>query len=76
MPRKQNVTNKQFQKFLVYVGCSLKRAHGDHFIYSRPDLLRPIIIPLDNPLPQFIIKNNIDLLGISWTEFFKIMEEL
>ncbi len=76
MPKKQGVTNKRFQKFLVYVGCSLVRVHGDHFVYARADLKRPIIIPLDNPLPQFIIKNNIDVLGISWAEFFKILEEL
>lgn len=76
MPKKQGVTNKRFQKFLVYAGCSLKRVSGDHFIYSRPDLSRPIIIPLDNPLPQFIVKNNLDILGISWAEFFKIMEEI
>ena len=76
MPKKQSITNKKFQKFLVYVGCSLKRSRGDHFVYTRPDLLRPIIIPLDNPLPQFIVKNNIALLGISWDEFFKILEEI
>ena len=76
MPKKQSVSNKQFQKFLIYVGCSLKRVRGDHFVYSREDLQRPIIIPLDNPLPQFIIKNNLDLLGISWEEFFRIIEEV
>ncbi len=76
MPKKQNITNKKFQKFLIYVGCSFIRVKGDHFVYSRSDLSRPIIIPLDNPLPQFIVKNNIDLLGISWEEFFKIMEEI
>jgi len=76
MPKKQNVTNRQFQKFLIYVGCVLKRIRGDHFVYTRPDLIRPIIVPIDNPLPQFIVKNNLDLLGISWKKFFKIMEEL
>jgi len=76
MPKKQNITNKQFQKFLIYVGCSLKRSRGDHFVYVRPDLIRPIIIPLDNPLPQFIVRNNLNLLGISWEEFFNIIERI
>lgn len=74
MPKKQNITNKQFQKFLIYVGCTLKRSVGDHFVYVRPGLIRPIIIPLDNPLPQFIVRNNLRLLGISWEEFFNILE--
>ena len=76
MPKKQNITNRQFQKFLVYVGCSLKRSKGDHFVYVRSDLIRPIIISLDNPLPQFIVRNNLKLLGISWEEFFNIIERI
>jgi len=76
MPKKQNITNKQFQKFLLFVGCSLKRSKGDHFVYTRSDLIRPIVIPNDNPLPQFIIRNNLKLLGISWDEFFSIIDNI
>jgi hypothetical protein len=76
MPKKQNVTNKQFHKFLIYVGCSLKRSHGDHFVYVRFGLIRPIIIPNDNPIPQFIIRNNLKLLGLTWEEFFSILKKL
>jgi predicted RNA binding protein YcfA (HicA-like mRNA interferase family) len=76
MPKKQNITNKQFQKFLIYIGCSLKRSHGDHFIYVRSRLNRPIVIPKDSPIPQFIIRNNLRILNITWEEFFHIMENL
>ena len=76
MPKKQNITNKQFQKFLIYVGCSLKRSQGYHFVYIRSGLIRPVIIPNDNPLPQFIVRNNLKLLGISWEEFFSIIERI
>jgi len=74
MPKKQNITYRQFQKFLVYVGCSLKRSHGDHFIYVRSGLTRPVVIPKDTPLPQFIIRNNLKILGITWEEFFTIID--
>ncbi len=76
MPKKQNISNKKFQKFLIHAGCVLKRSVGDHFIYTRPDLKRPIVIPLDNPLPQFIVQNNLRVLGMSWEEFFVIFETL
>jgi hypothetical protein len=76
MPKKQNITNKRFQKFLIYIGCNLKRSHGDHFIYVRGGLNRPIVIPKDNPLPQFIIRNNLKILNITWEEFFRIIEDL
>jgi hypothetical protein len=76
MPKKQSITNKQFQKFLVYIGCSLKRSHGDHFVYIRSGLNRPIVIPKDTPLPQFIIRNNLKILNITWEEFFNIVKDL
>lgn len=76
MPKKQTITNRQFQQFLIYVGCSLKRSKGDHFVYVRSGLIRPVIIPKDNPLPQFIIRNNLKLLGISWEEFFEIIKRM
>lgn len=76
MPKKQTVTNREFQKFLIYIGCSLKRSKGDHFVYVRSDLIRPVIVPADNPLPQFIVRNNLKLLGISWEEFFNILERM
>ena len=76
MPKKQNITNKQFQKFLLYIGCSLKRSRGDHFVYVRSGLIRPIILPNDNPVPQFIIKNNLRLLGLTWEDFFSILKKL
>ena len=57
------------------MGCTLKHSVGDHFVYVRPGLIRPII-PLDNPLPQFIVRNNLRLLAISWEEFFNIMNRI
>ena len=75
MPKKQNITNKQFQKFLIYIGCSFKRSHGDHFVYTRFGLNRPIVIPKDSPLPQFIVRNNLRILNITWEEFFNIIKK-
>ena len=76
MPKKQNITSKQFQKFLMHVGCILKRVDGDHFVYVRQDLKRPLIVPLDNPLPQFIVQNNLRVLGMSWEEFFAVFDSM
>ncbi len=76
MPKKQNISNKKFQKFLVSAGCTLKRTTGDHFIYIRAGLKRPLVVPLDNPVPQFIIQNNLRLLGVTWEEFFAKLERI
>lgn len=67
---------KKFDKFLRYIGCEFIRQRGDHRIYQRADLKRPIVIPADKGIPIFIIRNNLRLLGINSDEYLKILSEL
>ncbi len=67
---------KEFEKFLLLEGCVFKREKGDHRIYSREGLKRSIVVPRYNPLPVFIIMNNLSLLGISKKEYLRKIEEL
>lgn len=65
---------KSFEKFLFKIGCEFKREKGDHRIYYKKALKRPIVIPRDKGLPSFIILNNLRILGISKDEFLKIIK--
>ncbi|MDA2936491.1 type II toxin-antitoxin system HicA family toxin [Patescibacteria group bacterium AH-259-L05] len=76
MPRLTPIHWRKFDKFLLFVGCRFKRAKGDHRIYWRKDLKRPIVIPRDTELPIFIIRNNLRLLGISVEEYLKILKQI
>ncbi|TRZ53557.1 type II toxin-antitoxin system HicA family toxin [bacterium] len=76
MPKKNSVSWKRFEKFLLAVGCCFEREKGDHRIFSRSDIERPIVFPRDNPLPLFVIRNNLKLLNISWEEFLNILEKI
>jgi predicted RNA binding protein YcfA (HicA-like mRNA interferase family) len=67
---------KKFEKFLFKIGCEFKREKGDHRIYWKTGLNRPIVIPRDRILPPFIIMNNLRVLGISKDDFMKIISEL
>ena len=67
---------KKFERFLLFVGCSLVREKGDHRIYYREDLKRPVIIPKDSSLPVFVIRNNLRTLNILPEEYSKILEQL
>jgi predicted RNA binding protein YcfA (HicA-like mRNA interferase family) len=66
---------KDFERVLLKAGCHFERQVGDHRIYKRDNLKRPIVIPADNPLPVFIIRNNIRTLGLSREEYFKFLAE-
>ena len=67
---------KKFEKFLLFVGCRFVREKGDHRIYWRNGLLRPVVVPRDTNLPVFIIRNNLRVLSISPQEYLKILEDL
>ncbi|HBB65571.1 MAG TPA: hypothetical protein DCZ84_02990 [Candidatus Vogelbacteria bacterium] len=76
MPRIQSIHWKDFEKFLFNMGCEFKREKGDHRVYWRKGLKRPIIIPRDTSLPVFIILNNLKVLGISREKYLKTLESL
>jgi len=67
---------RKFEKFILFVGCRFRREKGDHRIYWRKDLIRPVVIPKDRELPVFIIRNNLRILGISVKEYLEIMGSL
>lgn len=75
MPHLTPVSWKKFEKFLLFVGCELKREKGDHRIYGRAGISRPLAIPRDSNLPIFIIRNNLRILQISPEEYLEILKK-
>ena len=67
---------KKFEKFLLFVGCCFKREKGDHRIYWREGLKRPVVIPRDGELPIFIIRNNLRILNIKPEEYLEILKRI
>jgi predicted RNA binding protein YcfA (HicA-like mRNA interferase family) len=70
------IKTKKFEKFLEYVGCQFKRQKGDHLIYDRVGLQRPIVVPDDREVPVFIIRNNLRTLGMEPQEFLEILKKV
>jgi len=73
MPRLSPIHWKKFEKFVLFVGCKFEREKGDHRIYWRDDLKRPIVFPRDSKLPVFIVKNNLRILNIGVKEYLEIL---
>ncbi|MDQ7815000.1 MAG: type II toxin-antitoxin system HicA family toxin [Patescibacteria group bacterium] len=67
---------KKFEKFLLHIGCEFKREKGDHRIYSKFGLKRPVVIPRDTQLPIFIIRNNLRILGFDVEDYLRVLEDL
>ena len=75
MPRIQSIHWKEFEKFLLFIGCEFKREKGDHRIYWKKGLKRPIVLPRDTALPAFIILNNLRVLNVSRDKYLKIIKK-
>lgn len=76
MPRLTPISWKKFEKFLLYAGCRYSRRKGDHRIYDREGLKRPVVIPEEKILPVFIIRNNLRVLNISVKEYLEILKNI
>ncbi|HEY91434.1 MAG TPA: addiction module toxin, HicA family [Dehalococcoidia bacterium] len=66
---------KRFECVLLKSGCWFDREEGDHRIYKRDSLKRPLVIPRASDLPVFIIRNNLKTLGISRDEYLTLLQD-
>lgn len=55
-------------------GFTLARTSGDHLIYTKIGVKRPIVIPAYRAVPVFIIKNLIRTSGMSRERYFGLLE--
>lgn len=56
-------------------GFTCVREEGDHRVYTKPGIQRPIIIPRYRAVPVFIILNNLRTAGLSRAEYFSLLEK-
>jgi len=61
---------KVFEK----AGFKRVRTEGDHFVYTKQGVLRPVVIPDWKAVPVFIIKNNLRTAGLTREEYFALLD--
>jgi predicted RNA binding protein YcfA (HicA-like mRNA interferase family) len=76
MPRIIPLPASRLRKVFEKAGFKCVRIEGDHFVYVKPGISRPIVIPDWNEVPVFIIKNNLRTSGINREEYFALLNEV
>ena len=67
-----NVSVADWKEFLRYCGLNLLRINGDHDIWSKDGLLRPVVFQSRiTPVPEFVILNNLRTMKVTR----KVLEE-
>ena len=76
MPKLPAVSAKKFCKFLEVCGCRFDGIEGDHYVYRKEGLMRPIVVPAWKELPMFIVLGNLRTLGVSRDEFIRRLKKI
>jgi predicted RNA binding protein YcfA (HicA-like mRNA interferase family) len=76
MSRIAPVPYRTLVRVLEHEGFTLTRQRGDHMIFSRAGILRPVVVPRYDPLPVFIIKNILRTAQISRERYFELLAKI
>lgn len=52
----------------------LSRSHGDHLVYTKMGVKRPIIIPAYKDVPVFVIKNLLHTANMTRERYFELLD--
>ena len=65
---------KKLARVFERSGFVLDRKEGDHLVYVKKGVQRPVVIPAYKQVPVFIIKNNLRSAHISREEYFQLLK--
>ena len=76
MTRITPVQYRKIVRVLELEGFVLARQRGDHMVFVKTGIERPVVVPRYDPLPVFIIKNVLRTARISRERYFELLEVL
>jgi predicted RNA binding protein YcfA (HicA-like mRNA interferase family) len=63
MPKLSPVSHETLRRIFEADGFRCVRTEGDHMVFTKPGVLRPVVIPKYSAVPILIIKNNLRTRG-------------
>lgn len=73
MPKLRPVSYKQLVKVFEADGFRCVRTEGDHLVFTKLGVIRPVVIPKYAAVPVFIIKNNLRTAGVSRERYLQLL---
>jgi len=67
---------RRLVRVLEVEGFTFVRERGDHMIFTKTGILRPIVLPRYDALPVFIIKNILRTAQISRERYLELINRL
>jgi predicted RNA binding protein YcfA (HicA-like mRNA interferase family) len=76
MPKIVPIPANRLRKLFEKAGFKCVRSEGDHFVYTKQGISRPVVIPDWPEVPVFIIKNNLRTANMSRDEYFELLDKI
>lgn len=74
--RLNNISLREFRSYLEFHGLKKIRTKGGHEIWSRNDLLRPVILQTHiDPVPIFIVKNSLRTMRLTTKDLREFLSD-
>ncbi len=71
----KNIPLKTFRDFLSYMGLKAIRTEGGHEVWSRKDLLRPVVVQTHiDPVPEFVVKNALRTINATKEDYIEFLK--
>ncbi len=74
-PRITPVHWKILEKIFLLDGFVYKRTKGDHRVYEKAGVIRPIVIPTYDEVDDDIIHSNMRTAGMSRERYFQLLKQ-
>lgn len=75
MKKLSNITLDEFRAFMKAQGLTMQRTNGGHEMWAREGMARPVVFQTHiDPLPEFVVKNNLTAMGVTRKEFLDFFE--
>ena len=72
-----NVTIAEFRAIMVLLGLAKVRTKGGHEAWMKAGMTRPANVQTHvDPVPEYVLRNNLRVIGISRDEFLALLENL
>mgnify|MGYP001574021332 CR=1 FL=1 len=76
MPKISPIHYRKLAKIFEKEGFIYLRTEGDHMIYTKKGIVRPVVIPKYREIPEFIVLNNLKTAGITRKEYFQLLSKI
>ena len=73
MPKLSPISYKQLVEVFQADGFRCVRIEGDHMVFTKSGVIRPVVIPKYAAVPVFIIKNNLRTAGMTRERYFELL---